>query len=260
MKLPLGEDAYLLLLLSAPKVYLRPDSASRTQLEPGGTRKTARPSTTSRATRIYRIQVDLDWSTLASTLTVCPRWTVQRWRRTSGRKRRTAAARPACSSAITSWTPLRPRSRSCSRSSDQLFSDSSGPSGMRISAVRSCSRSSCAEALVAPIRALPLAGPGGHADPLQRREVQVGVGPLDGCTPQRLHALVEPLRDPAHRRASHALTHECLGHVAHLCAATRRSRRPPPSSHRLLHSCAGSDPCTSAGEPPSRLRGTVTSI
>ena len=56
---------------------------------------------------------------------------VQRWRRTSGKKRRTAAARPACSSAITSSTPLRLHwSCSSERVRPEVSSDSSGPSVM----------------------------------------------------------------------------------------------------------------------------------
>ena len=35
---------------------------------------------------------------------------------------------------------------------------------------------------------LDLSGPAGIEE--RRVQVQVGVGPLDGCTPQRLHALV----------------------------------------------------------------------
>ena len=76
---------------------------------------------------------------------------------------------------------------------------------------------------------LDLSGPAGIEE--RRVQVQVGVGPLDGCTPQRLHALVEPLRDPAHRRASHALTHECLGHVAHL--ALRHAAHVGLHHHRI---------------------------
>ena len=40
--------------------------------------------------------------------------------------------------------------------------------------------------------------------------------PLDGCAPQRFYSPIEPLRDPAYRRASHALTQQCFSHVAHL--------------------------------------------
>ena len=76
---------------------------------------------------------------------------------------------------------------------------------------------------------LDFPGPAGIQE--RRVQVQVRLSPFDGCTPQRFHGLVEPLRDSAHRRASHALTQQGLGHVAHL--ALRHAAHVGLYHHRI---------------------------
>ena len=57
-------------------------------------------------------------------------------------------------------------------------------------------------------------GPSGHEE---RRPGTGGVGPLDACTPQRLHALVGFATGTVERPT------RCLGHVAHLALRSRAS-------------------------------------
>ena len=90
-------------------------------------------------------------------------------------------------------------------------------------------------------------GPSGHRG--TRVQVQVGVGPLDGCTPQRLHALVESfatrLTVEVLRSPMSASVILALRHAAH-----------EASTNRIDFFTPALVAVTSAGEPPSRLRGT----
>ena len=66
----------------------------------------------------------------------------------------------------------------------------------------------------------------------RRVQIQIGVRPLDGCAPQRFYGPIEPLRDQPYRRASHALTQQCFGHVAHLAL---RHTAHVGLHHHLVH-------------------------
>ena len=57
--------------------------------------------------------------------------------------------------------------------------------------------------------------------------------PLDGCAPQRFYSPIEPLRDPAYRRASHALTQQCFSHVAHLALRRGTKIGDPTPAHQV---------------------------
>jgi len=136
---------------------------------------------------------------------------VHLWRRASGRNLRTAAARPACSSAITSWTPERPRSTSSVRSSAQLASDSSAPRETPRSLRWPSGPNSVGQQRA---HVLDLLRPAGIQE--RRVQVQIGVRPLDRRAAKPLDGLVEPLGHPTHRRAADTLAHQRLGDVGHL--------------------------------------------